>query len=1253
MHYSEKFKLLTGMSEESEKYSIDRVKEVVINTSLVVASSVGLFAYAVSVISRFFSGSFNLSILFESLALISLLIVTYQRSKLSSNFKALVIILLLAFFSLSDAYFYGLLSSARIYLILVPFFSIIYFPLKRTIIILFLVITCFFLFGYFHHMGLLALPKGYEPQHYILKFYPWVINAIHITSVGLIVFSITRKFFVAFLELVNHLQIRNKKITESERSYREIFNSTNEAIFIHNAKTFEIMDVNDIALQMYGFQSKNEIIGSNIERLSANTPSFNKTEANQKILRTIAEGPQVFEWLGLNTSGQQFWTEVSLRKSEINGQGCVLAVVRDISERKHYQKALNESQERYKTLIETSKDGISLMDIEGKMLFINRRKAEMIGAINTDELVGTNAFDLLTEKSKKDIAEKMPSLLQQGYIDNLEAEVMRFDGTIFSAEFNVTVLKDSNGYPQYLMDTMRDITRRKKAELALKQSEEKYRTLIDSMNELVIMADNNHMVQFVNRKFTEILGYAPEEIIGKEGYKILHDPEDLKIVENANRDRQNKKVSSYELAFKAKDGRKIDFLVSGAPMFDSDGNTIGSIGSMMDITERKKTEKALIESQQLFKTLAQMSPVGIFRTRPDGYTTYVNPRWCELSGLSFDEALGQGWLSAVHPIDRKQIENGWNSKTQQSDKSMAEYRFQRPDGTIVWVLGNALPEIIDGELKGYIGTITNITDIKVALEKIELSEKRFRDLADLLPQTVWEADLSGKASFLNKFGLELYGFSAEEIYKGVNILSTIITADRERATTNIQKRISGELLPSIAGEYTSVKRDGTTFPIQVYVSVIYESQTPVGLRGITFDMTYVKQAEKELRDSEERYRTIIEAFPDIIMISDLKGNIIFGNESMHRITGIQPSDYSNLNRTARIHPDDFDLVRNAIIELLKSERAHTPIIENRYIDASGRTLWLSGIISKLNINDQIYLQTISRDITDKKKIEQELESYRDQLELLVQKRTEELASANEELSAINEELYHQRESLEEALSNLQQAQKNLIQAEKMASLGVLAAGVAHEINNPLNFIYGGVAGIDTYFKENLTEHIEEVSPYVDAIFEGVKRAATIVTSLNHYSRRDDLTPTECNIHSIIDNCLVMLQGQIKGYIEVGKNYTSQKYVLVASEGKLHQAILNLLTNAVQAIDGEGSVTISTRVNKGLLQIEIVDSGCGIDPDDAPKILDPFYTTKAPGKGTGLGLYITYTIIKEYEGAIDFESEKGKGTKFTITLPLLK
>ena len=145
----------------------------------------------------------------------------------------------------------------------------------------------------------------------------------------------------------------------------------------------------------------------------------------------------------------------------------------------------------------------------------------------------------------------------------------------------------------------------------------------------------------------------------------------------------------------------------------------------------KKAERKLRESQQLFETLALMSPVGIFRTRADGYTNYVNPKWCELSGLNYSEALGNGWLKAVHPDDRDRIDHDWKGKTQDAEKSIAEYRFVKDDGSIVWVLGNALPEIVDGELNGYIGTITNITEIKKAQEEIEKSEKKFREMANL------------------------------------------------------------------------------------------------------------------------------------------------------------------------------------------------------------------------------------------------------------------------------------------------------------------------------------------------------------------------------------------------------------------------------------------------------------------------------------------------------------------------------------------
>jgi signal transduction histidine kinase len=222
----------------------------------------------------------------------------------------------------------------------------------------------------------------------------------------------------------------------------------------------------------------------------------------------------------------------------------------------------------------------------------------------------------------------------------------------------------------------------------------------------------------------------------------------------------------------------------------------------------------------------------------------------------------------------------------------------------------------------------------------------------------------------------------------------------------------------------------------------------------------------------------------------------------------------------------------------------------------------------------------------------------------------------------------------------------------MASVGILTSGIAHEINNPLNFIQGGKLAIENYIEENLIDVSDDFKPLLDIIETGINRASDIISSLNRFNRKSDTLNEKCEIHIILDNCLIMLQNKLKHKVNILNHYTDAEFEILGNEGKLHQVFLNILSNAEQSIEKEGTIEITTAVEQDKLEITISDNGCGISNENLTKIIDPFFTTKDPGKGTGLGLSIAYQIIQNHKGTIKINSKLEEGTTVIVTLPII-
>ncbi|WP_424964346.1 ATP-binding protein [Ekhidna sp.] len=426
---------------------------------------------------------------------------------------------------------------------------------------------------------------------------------------------------------------------------------------------------------------------------------------------------------------------------------------------------------------------------------------------------------------------------------------------------------------------------------------------------------------------------------------------------------------------------------------------------------------------------------------------------------------------------------------------------------------------------------------------------------------------------------------------------------------------------------------------EVFNRIKFIGSAYVGLLTIfLFLYTYLKgnleKSIENLKKEKANLKSIIESTSDLIGLFDTGRKLVEFNRAFK--LSAKMTDGMDLQKGIDIlkelkhkeYADDFDkLFKRA----LKGDKFHVEIV---YPGTKGDLIFKSTYNPVFNGDQLVGVTFFAEDITEIRNYQKQLEELNTELENKVQDRTKELKAKNRELK--------------KGYEKLQSTQQQLIRAEKMASLGILSAGIGHEINNPLNFIkHGAIALRERLASEN---HADELNPYFHAIEEGVRRASQIVHGLSHFSRAGDAMDESCDIHDIIQNTLTLLRSRLSDKeIEVKTKFNAERKIIIGNEGKLHQVFTNIIANAEQAIEETGKIKITTKNIENTILIKIEDTGVGMNKKEIDQMTDPFFTTKEPGEGTGLGLFITQLIIDEHGGSLDVKSKKGEGTKFIVTL----
>lgn len=541
--------------------------------------------------------------------------------------------------------------------------------------------------------------------------------------------------------------------------------------------------------------------------------------------------------------------------------------------------------------------------------------------LSSDRMVGRTLYDLFPN----DVIAQVESQYLDVFRGLTGSRKIEWGGRVYLSQ--VVALNDGGGTISGMGVTL-DVTEAERAERSLRESERRLRDVLQNVDLLATITDLDGRVLYVNRALSELTGQTEEELLGRHWVEELSSDEDVDVVEYFYSElRAGRIVDHDENSIRRPDGDSRLIAWSNTILRNADGSIYGAASIGADITEERRRQLALRDSEERFRILSTHAPVGIFQTDAAGACQYVNERWCEIAGISADAALGAGWTSVMHPEEEDEVRACWQRALADASSFSMELRYRGPDGRVTWVSSNAVPLLgEDGSLQGHIGTVVDISEQKFAAEAIAESERTLRTVTDNMTDVIFVYGMDHKLQYVTPSFEQLTGFSVD-VLRERNILGDVHPEDHPRMLSLWRGLFVGE--PYTGAEFRIRNQDGSEKWCWSAGQPVYDADgVQIGVQIRDADITSRKRAELRVRESEERARSIIESTNEAFLAGDPDGTVLEWNPAAEVIFGWERDDVLGQNLAAVLAAPS---AQAELVELLRraadSERHDGEIIE--------------------------------------------------------------------------------------------------------------------------------------------------------------------------------------------------------------------------------------------------------------------------------------------------------------------------------------